>query len=515
MNDSEEISIEEGYLSEVSYTHRYHEGQDPATISFLAAINCANNMDTNESFRYFELGCGNGVTVNALAAANPHAVFYANDLSEEHCRNARELAEAGQVDNVEILQASFADLLESDFKPFDIITLHGIYTWVSRDNRSQLVAFLRRFLKPNGLVYISYNCSPGNAGFVPVRQFLNEMMKVSEGDFDQRVKGAFNFLWDASGSMPFFNVFGREKNRLSEFAKKNRNYVIHELFTKDWTLFFHKEVAEELAPAGLTYFANRDVVQNFPEYLMSGDTLKQYRSIEDIGMAEMFSDLALGRQFRKDLFIRNGGGDGERLSQRVLLEGRWIALAKPREEMTYREKIQVGFVTLQRMVYEPIIEALEEGPQSVASLLSKLHCGEEEESTFFKRLLKLVAFGYVAPCFSLDRIEGKRQSALRFNRAIMGRRVNGVRHDVMVSPVLGAGVPVPRIEQFFIRARNEGLEPIAFALRQLEEGGLSLLNRSGDVLKGEEECLAEIEARFEKFRSRRLDWYRYLGLVGD
>lgn len=35
---------------------------------------------------------------------------------------------------------------------FDFITLHGIYTWVSRENRQHIVDFIARYLKPGGIV---------------------------------------------------------------------------------------------------------------------------------------------------------------------------------------------------------------------------------------------------------------------------------------------------------------------------------------------------------------------------
>jgi SAM-dependent methyltransferase len=52
-------------------------------------------------------------------------------------------------------------LARNDLPQFDSISLHGIWTWVSRDNQKLIVEFARRHLKPGGLLYIDYNCLPG------------------------------------------------------------------------------------------------------------------------------------------------------------------------------------------------------------------------------------------------------------------------------------------------------------------------------------------------------------------
>ena len=44
---------------------------------------------------------------------------------------------------------------------FDYVTLHGVYSWVGTTVRADIVRFLRRYLKPGGAVYLSYNAMPG------------------------------------------------------------------------------------------------------------------------------------------------------------------------------------------------------------------------------------------------------------------------------------------------------------------------------------------------------------------
>ena len=70
-------------------------------------------------------------------------------------------------------EADFEELLhDSSLPDFDIICMHGVYSWISAQHRQTIVAFIRRRLKPGGLVYISYDAMPGWAGIAPLRRVL-------------------------------------------------------------------------------------------------------------------------------------------------------------------------------------------------------------------------------------------------------------------------------------------------------------------------------------------------------
>jgi hypothetical protein len=51
---------------------------------------------------------------------------------------------------------SFEQLLARDGLPeFDSISLHGIWSWVSRDNHRVITKLASRHLKPGGVFYVS------------------------------------------------------------------------------------------------------------------------------------------------------------------------------------------------------------------------------------------------------------------------------------------------------------------------------------------------------------------------
>ena len=63
-------------------------------------------------------------------------------------------------------------MARDDLPAFDIIALHGLWSWVSAENRRAIVEIMRRRLKVGGACYISYNTLPGWAMGMPLRHMM-------------------------------------------------------------------------------------------------------------------------------------------------------------------------------------------------------------------------------------------------------------------------------------------------------------------------------------------------------
>ena len=160
-----------GYASDVEYTAGFYREQSPAYLNFVCVLNGFEPVALNKSFTYFELGFGRGLTANVMAAANPQGQFYAADFNPAHVAGARQLATSAHLENLILLENSFAELADGHVKglpQFDFITLHGIYTWVTAENREHIVNFIARYLRPGGIIYLSYNAMPGWAATLPL-----------------------------------------------------------------------------------------------------------------------------------------------------------------------------------------------------------------------------------------------------------------------------------------------------------------------------------------------------------
>lgn len=61
-----------GYITDLQYTHGFYKELSPTHLRFAAlSSGFRTHTDIADGMAYCELGCGQGVTANILAAANP------------------------------------------------------------------------------------------------------------------------------------------------------------------------------------------------------------------------------------------------------------------------------------------------------------------------------------------------------------------------------------------------------------------------------------------------------------
>src|SRR5262245_11461238 len=115
--------------------------------------------------------------------------FVGVDFNPTHIVAARALAESARLANVHFVEASFDDLLEprfADLGEFDIIALHGIYSWVAPSVRRAIVKFADAKLKTGGALYVSYNTAPGWMPRAPLQRLIFEYAKRHPADLGPR-----------------------------------------------------------------------------------------------------------------------------------------------------------------------------------------------------------------------------------------------------------------------------------------------------------------------------------------
>src|SRR5260370_41022815 len=183
-----------GYVTEVGYTFGYYRDLSPGILR-LASLVAGMAAPGGQHRCYLELGCGQGLSINVHAAAIS-GTFWGTDFNPGQVAHARALAEASGSGAV-LLDESFEDLASrADLPEFDIIALHGVWTWISDENRRYIVDLIRRKLRAGGLVYISYNCFPGWAPAGPLRQLINlhsELAGIAVTGTIGKVDGALAF----------------------------------------------------------------------------------------------------------------------------------------------------------------------------------------------------------------------------------------------------------------------------------------------------------------------------------
>lgn len=361
----------QGYVTDLEYTAGFYTEQSPAALRLACLLNGVD-ISMADDFTYCELGCGVGMTTLVLAASNPRARFVAVDFNPVHVLKARSVARAAGLTNIEFLELSFEDLAGGlvDVPQFDFITLHGVYSWVTRETRQQIVAILKRWLKSGGVAYVSYNAMPGSAQRLPIQRLLWDLAALSSSRSDQRIAKAIEqmtALKNAGARTLTKSDFTDDPPK--QLAAGGGSYLAHEYLNDNWNPMYHADVCRELAAAKLTYAGSANLLYAFDQMMLDSAQREVLESLQAPHLRETIRDFCSGLTFRKDVFVRGA----QHLSpgrQNALLGGLKLALLVPRADFKFEIAGPAGKGDLDREVYGAVADALAEGPRSVADLLA-------------------------------------------------------------------------------------------------------------------------------------------------
>ena len=138
----------QGYVADIGYTYGYYTELNPVRVQ-LAFLNAG--LVPPKAGSACELGFGQGLSANIHAAASI-TQWHGTDFNPAQAGFARELADISGA-NAHLFDESFdAFCTRDDLPEFDYIGLHGIWSWISDENRAVIVDFIRRKLKVGGVL---------------------------------------------------------------------------------------------------------------------------------------------------------------------------------------------------------------------------------------------------------------------------------------------------------------------------------------------------------------------------
>lgn len=507
-----------GYVEGLDYTHGFYRELTPALLAFAALCRGQRFDLTAPGLTYCELGCGQGFSVNLLAAANPGIEFHANDFNPAHVAGARSLAREAGLKNVHFYENAFADFAEEPALPaggFDVIVLHGIFSWVSPQSRRQVVDFIARRLKPGGLVYVSYNALPGWAPVMPLRRILVDSAARQAGPIGPRIDEALAVADELmKAGAGYFRQNAAVGSRLGSMMTMSRNYLAHEYFNRDWTPFYFEDVAAELSGAKLSYVGSLNLLDQIDEVSLTEQQQKLLQAETDPLRRQTLRDFLVNELFRKDLFAKGALPHTFRSACGVWLETHF-ALSVARGQVPPTVQGTRGRIQLNESIYNPILDSFADGPMTVRQLLGKGAAGMSWERVV-QALTILVGAGHLQPCLPEEGADRRMESCRAFNLAVCRRAEDSEDLQFLASPVTGGGLFLNRFEQLFLLAIREGMtEPgewAGLAWRILGPQGHRLM-KDGKGLETPEENLAELCARAQTFAETRLPVCKALKIV--
>ena len=471
-----------------------------------------------ERLTYLELGFGQGLSVNIHAAAND-GNFWGTDFNPMQAAHAQALAHASG-SGATLLNDSFAELAaRPDLPEFDIIGLHGIWSWISDENRQTIVDIIRRKLKVGGIVYVSYNCLPGWAAAMPLRHLIMLHAELAGSEaigIVGKIDGALKFAQQVVDSgARYFQANPAVAALLKQMAGQDRHYLAHEYFNLDWDVMAFSDVAQTLQNAKLTFAASAHLIDHVEVINLSETARKLLAEIKQPLLYQSIRDYFVNQQFRRDIFVK-GARRLTPLERSEAFHHQAFVLVTNPDAITMKVTGSLGEATLQEKIYGPIIEVLAEDNLS-AKTLAQIAANQKLSAItwpdLIQAILVLTGAGHLHP--AQEPTTRTKACCVALNKYLYERARSSSAVSYLASPVTGSGIVAPRNHQLFLLAMQQGkklpADQAAFVWDLVSTQGLRV-NKDGRPLETPEDNLAELTRQATEFSEKHLLKYKTLGI---
>lgn len=493
----------DGYQTEVNYTYGYYKDLSPNYQKFCLLLNGVDSPASNESHLHCELGFGQGVSLNIHAASNL-GLFIGTDFNPAHAAHATMLAEQSHTPH-QFYDASFEELLNKDLPMLDSISLHGIWSWISHENQHIILKFIRKYLKPNGIVYISYNCLTGWAANMPIRELFHSHFKFNSTSTNpiQKVKDSLAFSEALLAQSPNFAKRNPNAlNKVQDLQKQNPNYLIHEYLNQDWQCFSFQQVVRILEDVKLTYAGSTDLNTHLDNINFSEEHQQFLNQIEHPIFKEQCRDYFANTQFRRDLFIRGKNTLTPLQTQERLRNTAFVILTAP-ENFPKTISGYLGEFNLIQDVYEPLGKFFKQenyAPQTIANIEKQLP--DQPYAKILNALVILCHLGLAQPC-QAETSQEMLDHAHQLNRFILEQASFHNNYQVLTCPISGIGLSTDQFTQLFYRAHfMDGLKTAKqfaeYVQNVLDKLGWSILDQ-GETIRDKTQSLKFLQNKAQVF----------------
>ena len=492
----------EGYTSDVTYTYGYYNELNPInlTIPFLMAGLAPPKIENA-----CELGFGQGISLN-MHSATSNIKWYGTDFNPSHAFFAQSLANQIGSNKPVISDQGFNEFcMRDDLPEFDFICLHGIWSWISDENRHIIVDFIRRTLKFGGILYISYNTLPGWMTLSPVRHLLVEHKRLMSSSEHDSLVTARAALCQVSPTL---------MTSVTQLLEQNSNYLVHEYLNQDWHPMFFAQIEKWLEPAKLSYACSAKYLDDFSGCLFTTEQVEFINQIQNKSFAQTVKDYMLNKQFRCDYWVKGSLA----LSQTEMIE-QWkklrIILVVARSDIV--KTISNTLTTnLLDEIFDPILDILSDYQiHSVADLLESLE-NKVEINAIFTALAILFGKKDIRLVQEDDVIAQVKPRCDALNRYLLDKAKNFAgTGEIVASPVTGEGFLLTELEALCILANQSKLAQDKWTdfIWDIFKAKNRLMIKDGETLTEEEENLAEIEKKKNLFIEKRLKIFQSLGII--
>jgi SAM-dependent methyltransferase len=496
-----------GYIADIGYTFGYYSELNPLRVQ-LAFLNAG--LVVPEMGIACELGFGQGISANLHAAASVTR-WYGTDFNPSQAAFAQDISSASGA-GAQLFDQGFSEFCDrTDLPEFDYIGLHGIWSWISDENREVIVNFVRRKLKVGGVLYISYNTQPGWAAMVPMRDLLTdhaEMMGAPGNSIVSRIDEALAFAEKLLTTNPAYaSANPQVTERIKSMKGQNRNYLAHEYFNRDWQPMSFSSMMDRLSSAKLQYACSAHYLDHVDDVNLTAEQQTFLKEISNTRFRETVRDFMVNQQFRRDYWVK-GVRKLTTLEQVEALRALKVILLLHRQDVSLKVSGSLGEANMSEAIYGPILDVLAEHKPKT---LGQIEDATKDKGILFAQILQaaMVLIGRGALLAVQDEgasVKAKKQSD-KLNQYLMSKARSSGEINNLASPVTGGGVVVGRFQQMFLLAKMQGKkspdEWAAYVWQILLDQGQKIF-KDGKALETAEENLAELTVQANTFAEKQL-----------
>lgn len=507
--------MSEGTLRSTPATFDYARPLGAAFQRFCLTANGLAAPDTAcDTARHCELGFGQGVSLCVHAAAQP-GQFWGVDIHAGQVAHAQTLAASFDAaeSRVHLRAQSFCELAQSqDLPQFDTISLHGVWSRISPDDRAAVVQFVRSHLKPGGTFYVDYDTSPGWEAFTPLRKLMALYDRYGESSAngqEGRASAAVDFVTRLLEAQPvYMQHVPLLPLRLRQMAEAGADTIVQDYFNPHWEPTWFTAMVQTMTDAGLDWGCTAQPVRSVQALHVGEDAAAFLRQIQHPIAREQVQDFLSEDAQRSDIFLR-GTQTLTAQEQRRQLGATRFALLRPVHSIRAALKLDERQQREDTPFYEAILAffAAHAGqPRPLDELIAGMAEGDYLNHSM--ALLVLVGLGHMAPCQGEDAARAAAPRCAALNARICASALTTPRIHTLASPVLGAGFGPLAREQLLLlharalcRAEGAGADDPAAWVQKAQ----TLLQAQGEALRvGDEELTASAAADHLHAHAREL-----------
>jgi methyltransferase-like protein/2-polyprenyl-3-methyl-5-hydroxy-6-metoxy-1,4-benzoquinol methylase len=370
----------ENAYDRVAYPSRPYADAHPQHLAMLATLFGLRPQRPDRA-RVLEIGCGAGGHLLPMALLMPETTFVGVDPAQTAIDAAQAQADRLGLRNVRFHAVSFTELarVEPSGVPFDYITAHGVYSWISSDLREAMLTTVRQWLAPDGVAYVSYNALPGWRS----RGALREIMRYHTASMEDpavRVSQARAVIAFLASAVPTGNEYSAllcsERDRMQKWDDA---YLFHDHLSDENTPFWFHEFVADAERAGLGYVCEAHLSTMQAESLDPAIAEVIHGLREDVVGREQYLDFLRNRSFRQTLLCHRDRTVVRDLDGARLRTLSFVSRANPTSSDALPTQFRTGdgieLDTTDAVAQAMLVELAEQRPSPLAfdALLDAVH----------------------------------------------------------------------------------------------------------------------------------------------